>query len=167
MLRFSLLWQVSWGLDLLDEMQQRGTKLSPYAFNPFIRDFARWGMHEEVLLQCKSNAKLFLSSTWILVCRTWSSRYFILLRNLHENNLQAYICHVWWCNQAFEMMEAMIRLGVQPSVVTYSTLINCCVKLGDVSCRWWNPLSLASVSLFALIFKLPFCSKQMWVFERF
>jgi hypothetical protein len=32
-------------------MQQRGTKLSPYAFNPFICDFARWGMHDEVSLQ--------------------------------------------------------------------------------------------------------------------
>lgn len=32
------------------------------------------------------------------------------------------------------MKAAMSRLGVQPSVVTYSTLINCCVKLGDVSC---------------------------------
>ncbi|XP_024387680.1 uncharacterized protein [Physcomitrium patens] len=71
---------VSWGLDLLDEMQQRGTKLSPYAFNPFICDFARWGMYEE----------------------------------------------------AFEMKAAMGRLGVQPSVVTYSTLVNCCVKLGDM-----------------------------------
>ncbi|KAG0587095.1 hypothetical protein KC19_2G140400 [Ceratodon purpureus] len=71
---------VSRGLDLLDEMQQKGKKLSPYAFNPFICDFARWGMHEE----------------------------------------------------AFEMKAAMGRLGVQPSVVTYSTLINCCVKLGDM-----------------------------------
>lgn len=45
------LFQVSRGLDLLDEIQQRGLELSPFAFNPFIRDFAGWNMHEEVLLQ--------------------------------------------------------------------------------------------------------------------
>lgn len=48
----------------MDEMQQRGTKLSPYAFNPFICDFARWGMHEEVILQVLE----ILSSFWSHNC---------------------------------------------------------------------------------------------------
>lgn len=62
------------GLDLLDEMQQRGIKLSPYAFNPFICDFARWGMHEEVILQSKSNCKPFFSNICIPHKRTRNSR---------------------------------------------------------------------------------------------
>lgn len=37
--------------------------------------------------------------------------------------------------QAFEMKAAMIRLGVQPTVVTYNSLVSACVKLGDASSR--------------------------------
>jgi hypothetical protein len=31
------------------------------------------------------------------------------------------------------MKTAMLRLGVQPTVVTYNSLISACVKIGDVS----------------------------------
>jgi len=31
------------------------------------------------------------------------------------------------------MKAAMLRLGVQPTVVTYNSLISVCVKIGDVS----------------------------------
>ena len=31
------------------------------------------------------------------------------------------------------MKAAMLRLGVQPTVVTYNALISACVKIGDVS----------------------------------
>ena len=31
------------------------------------------------------------------------------------------------------MKAAMLRLGVQPTVVTYNSLISACVKIGDVS----------------------------------
>lgn len=31
------------------------------------------------------------------------------------------------------MKAAMLRLGVQPTVVTYNSLISACVKMGDVS----------------------------------
>ncbi len=39
---------MSRGLDFLDEMQQRGLELSTFSFNPFIREFGRWGMVDEV-----------------------------------------------------------------------------------------------------------------------
>lgn len=51
---FNCFWQVDRGLDLVDEMQQRGLTLSPPTFNPFIRDFARWGMPDEVQVQANS-----------------------------------------------------------------------------------------------------------------
>lgn len=31
------------------------------------------------------------------------------------------------------MKAAMLRLGVQPTVVSYNSLISACVKIGDVS----------------------------------
>jgi pentatricopeptide repeat protein len=40
--------EVSRGLDFLDEMQQRGLELSTFSFNPFIREFGRWSMVDEV-----------------------------------------------------------------------------------------------------------------------
>ncbi|XP_024391603.1 pentatricopeptide repeat-containing protein At4g21880, mitochondrial isoform X2 [Physcomitrium patens] len=35
-------------------------------------------------------------------------------------------------DEAFEMKAAMLRLGVQPTVVTYNSLISACVKIGDL-----------------------------------
>ncbi|KAG0619465.1 hypothetical protein M758_4G142000 [Ceratodon purpureus] len=35
-------------------------------------------------------------------------------------------------DEAFEMKAAMLRLGVQPTVVTYNALISACVKIGDL-----------------------------------
>lgn len=40
--------QISEGLDFLDEMQARKLELSSFTFNPFIREFGRWTMIDEV-----------------------------------------------------------------------------------------------------------------------
>lgn len=43
------LWfQITQGLDLLDEMQARGLEVTCYSYNPFIREFSRWTMIDEV-----------------------------------------------------------------------------------------------------------------------
>jgi len=46
-----LCFQISQGLDFLDEMQARNLELSSFSFNPFIREFGRWTMLDEVGLR--------------------------------------------------------------------------------------------------------------------
>jgi hypothetical protein len=50
-----------------------------------------------------------------------------------ERKLDIYEMSEFGGIQAFEMKAAMHRVSVQPSVVTYHSLIGICVKLGDVS----------------------------------
>lgn len=49
--------------------------------------------------------------------------------------------------QAFEMKAAMMRLGVQPTVVTYTSLVCVCVRLGDVSALDYEMFSNLDISV--------------------
>jgi pentatricopeptide repeat protein len=81
--------------------------------------------------------------------------------------------------EAFEMKAAMHRVSVQPSVVTYHSLIGICVKLGDVS-NFHHPSACSYQCLLTLLFSLtrdlvaqvgyctPSCTTPHWhVFNNY
>ena len=51
--------QISQGLDFLDEMQARKLDLSSFSFNPFIREFGRWTMIDEVGCTRVRNCRIY------------------------------------------------------------------------------------------------------------